>query len=91
MKGHEGGQVKVFPAEELANGDRGLSQKACEASSAGDDNSNDRKYEKFSRKDKQGMSAKHEPEESFSFGSSSENGSENADVPIQEGSWNLPR
>ncbi|KAK2448492.1 hypothetical protein P8452_12565 [Trifolium repens] len=85
MKGHEGGQVKVFPAEELANGDRGLSQKACEASSAGDENNSERKFEKFSRKDKQGMSAKHEPEESFSFGSSSENGSENAEVPIQEG------
>jgi DnaJ family protein C protein 14 len=85
MKGHEGGQVKVFPAEELANGDRGLSQKACEASFAGDENNSERKSEKFSRKDKQGMSAKHEPEESFSFGSSSENGSGNAEVPVQEG------
>ncbi|KAI5446623.1 uncharacterized protein LOC127074411 [Lathyrus oleraceus] len=91
MKGHEGGQVKVFPAEELTNGDRDLSQKACESSSAGDDNINERKFEKSSRKDKQGMNAKHGLEESQSFGSNSENGSENGEVPIQEGNWKFPR
>jgi hypothetical protein len=34
MKGHEGGQVKVFSAEELANGGHDVSQKACEGCSA---------------------------------------------------------
>lgn len=95
MKGHEGGQVKVFPGEELANGDQprssGHSQKACEAtSSAGDDN-NERKSRKFSRKEKQGMAGKHGLEESSSFGSNSENGSMNAEVPIQEENGTLPR
>lgn len=88
MKGHEGGQVKVFPAEELANGDRDFSQKAsCESSFAGDE----WKSEKSSRKDKQGMNAKRGLEESQSFGSNSENGSENGEVPIQDGNWKLPR
>lgn len=77
MKGHEGGQVKVFPAEELANGGHGVSQKACEGCSAGDDNNNERKSERFSRKDK------HDLEESSSFGSNSENGSENVEIPKQ--------
>lgn len=87
MKGHEGGQAKVFPGEELANGDRGLSQKVCETSSAGDEDNSERKSEKFSRKDKQGMSAKHDLEESLFFG----NGSVKAEVPTQEVNQTLPR
>lgn len=94
MKGAKVEQVKVFPGEELANGDRprsGLSQTACEASSAVDDNNNDRRYDKFSRKEKQRMAAKHDLDESLSFGSNSENGSLNAEVPIQEENGTLPR
>ncbi|XP_061352760.1 uncharacterized protein LOC133297610 [Gastrolobium bilobum] len=95
MKGHAKGgpeKVKVYPGEELANGNRpnGLSQNACETTSAGNDNNNEQKSEKFSRKEKQGMVGKHDLEESLSFGSNSGDGSLKSEVPIQEENGTLP-
>lgn len=87
--GHaKGGRVKVFPGEDLANGDR---LNPCEASSAGDNNNNEQKSESFSSKEKQGVFAKHGMEEPLSFGSSSRDGSVNPDVPVQEVNGSLPR
>ncbi|RDX75069.1 dnaJ, partial [Mucuna pruriens] len=87
MKGHVKGEpVKVLPREELANGDRpsGISQTACDASSSGDDHNNEQRSEKISRKEKQGVAAKHDLEESLSFESNLGDGSMNSEASIQE-------
>lgn len=85
MKGHADGggppAAKVFPGEELANGDGLLSHNTRETTTAGCDNNS----EKFSWKDKQGI------EESLSFGSNSGDGNLNSEVPIQEENGTLPR
>ncbi|KAK7329596.1 hypothetical protein VNO77_23766 [Canavalia gladiata] len=93
MKGHtKGGPVKVFPGEELANGERpsGLSQTACDASSAADDCNNEQRSEKVYRNEKQGMAAKHGPEDCLSFGSNSGEDNLNSQVPTQEENGSLP-
>ncbi|KAK7337162.1 hypothetical protein VNO77_17723 [Canavalia gladiata] len=46
--------------------------------------------EKISRKEKQGMVARHDPEDFLSFGSNSGDDSLNSKVPIQEENWSLP-
>ncbi|KAK7303650.1 hypothetical protein RJT34_14562 [Clitoria ternatea] len=94
MKGHvNGGPVKVFLGEELANGDgpSGLSQTACDASSVGDDFNNEHKSEKISRKEKQGMVGKHDLDDSLSFESNSGDGGLNSEVPKQVENGTLPR
>ncbi|MED6209271.1 hypothetical protein PIB30_053128 [Stylosanthes scabra] len=94
MKGHAKGgtQVKVYPREEVANGDSPshFSQSGSEIASASDDISSEQKYEKSSRKEKQGEFAKHDMEESVSSGSDSGGGRLNHDVPIQEENETLP-
>ena len=91
MKGHAKGgtQVKVYPREELANGDR-VVPNASEVASAGDDTISEQNSEKFSRKEKQGVVAKHDMEESVSLGSNSGDGSLNSEVPMQEENGTLP-
>ncbi|CAL0300982.1 unnamed protein product [Lupinus luteus] len=78
MKGHPKGG-KVFPGEELANGDS-VSRNAGENISDGRDNNNEKKYEKFSRK-----------EESLSSGSNSADGNLNSEVSMQDRNETLPR
>ncbi|XP_020220765.1 uncharacterized protein LOC109803554 [Cajanus cajan] len=94
MKDHvKGGPVKVFPREELADGDRpgGVSQASCDASSSGDDYVNDQRSEKAYRKEKQGMAAKHNQEESLPFEANSGDGSVNSEASVQEENGTLPR
>lgn len=83
---NKGGPVKVFPGEELADGDRpnGISQTGCDASSSGDDYNNEQRSEKIYSKEKQGMGAKHDLEESLSFESNSRGGSLNSEASLQE-------
>ncbi|KAL2341631.1 hypothetical protein Fmac_009571 [Flemingia macrophylla] len=91
MKGHvKGGPVKVFPREEL---DRpgSVSQAACDASSSGDDSVNEhQRSEKASRKEKQGMAAKHNLEESLPFEMHSGDDGVNSEASVQE-NGTLPR
>ncbi|XP_027356470.1 dnaJ homolog subfamily C member 14 [Abrus precatorius] len=93
MKG-KGGPVKVFPGEEPANGDRpagGLSHTECDASSACDDYNNEQRSEKIAGKEKQGMAAKHDLENSLSSGINSGDGSLNSEIPVYGENGTLPR
>lgn len=90
----KGGPVKVFPGEELTDGDRpsSISQTGCDASSSGDDYNNEKRSENIYRKGKQGMGAKHNLEESLSFESNSGDGSLNSEASMQEeGNGTIPR
>ncbi|KAK7412863.1 hypothetical protein VNO78_04563 [Psophocarpus tetragonolobus] len=95
MKGHGiGGPVKVFPREMLTDGNRpdGVSQTAFDASSSGDDYNNEQRSEKISRKEKQGMAEKQDPEESLSFERNLGDGNPNFEASIQqEENGTLPR
>jgi len=92
MKGHgKEGPVKVFPREELADGDSGVARTTCDASFSGDDFNNEQKSENISRKEKQGMAGKHDLEESLPFERDSGDGSLNSEASVQEEDGSLPR
>ncbi|KAI4344752.1 hypothetical protein L6164_011943 [Bauhinia variegata] len=89
----KGGQVKVFPGDDLPNGSQtsSVSQNISEISSAGVEYNNERKPEKLSRKEKQRMVANHDLEEPTSFQSNPWGGSQDNEVPIREENKMFPR
>ncbi|CAJ1963122.1 unnamed protein product [Sphenostylis stenocarpa] len=92
MKGHgKGGPVKVFPREELADGDSGVSRTACDASSSGDDFNDELISENIYSKDKQGMAGKHDLEESLPFERNYGDDSFNSEASVQKENGTLPR
>ncbi|CAL2226623.1 unnamed protein product [Prunus armeniaca] len=88
-------EVKVFPGEELPNGDQPsspLSASGSKTNHPGDENKSKQKSGKLLRKDKQGMDAMRGPEEAMSLGSDSGDCNGNNEAPsTREENGALPR
>lgn len=96
VKGHgKASEVKVFPGEELPNGDHPSSPSARSTSkshNAGDEHKSKKKPTKLSKKEKQGTNETDSVEQPKSVGGDSGDCNGNAEGPnVAEGSGSIPR